>query len=35
MRNAGEWIKIGKEKFPEAQNLAWLESWYLRATNKT
>jgi hypothetical protein len=22
MRNAGEWIKIGKEKFLEAQNLA-------------
>lgn len=33
-RNAGEWIKIGKEKFPEAQNIIGLEAWYLRTTNK-
>lgn len=35
IRNAGEWIKIGKEKFPNAENLAGLEAWYLRATSKT
>lgn len=34
-RNAGEWIKIGKEKFPNAENIAGLEVWYLRATGKT
>ncbi len=33
-RNAGEWIKIGKEKFPNAENIAGLEVWYLRATGK-
>lgn len=33
-RNAGEWIKIGKEKFPNAENLAGLEVWYLRSINK-
>jgi tetratricopeptide (TPR) repeat protein len=34
-RNAGEWIKIGKEKFPESENIPGLEIWYLRSINKT
>ena len=33
-RNAGEWIKIGKEKFPDAENIIGLEAWYLRITQK-
>lgn len=33
-RNAGEWIKIGKEKFPNAANILGLEAYYLRITNK-
>ena len=34
-RNAGEWIKIGKERFPSSDNILGLESWYLRITGKT
>ena len=34
-RNAGEWIKIGKEKFPASENIPGLEIWYLRSINKS
>gem|GEM_PF-1254792 len=34
-RNAGEWIKIGHEKFPDSENITGLEIWYLRTIGKT
>jgi hypothetical protein len=34
-RNAGEWIKIGREKFPDSDNIVGLEVWHLRTTGKT
>lgn len=34
-RNAWEWIRIGKEKFPSSDNIQALEVWYLRITGKT
>jgi tetratricopeptide (TPR) repeat protein len=34
-RNAGEWIKIGHEKFPDSENISGLEIWHLRTTGKT
>ena len=34
-RNAGEWIKIGQEKFPDSDNITGLKVWYLRATQQS
>lgn len=34
-RNAGEWIKIGREKFAESESIRGLEAWYLRTTGKS
>ncbi|MCB9807524.1 hypothetical protein H6768_06700 [Candidatus Peribacteria bacterium] len=34
-RNAGEWIKIGKEKFSSSDNIRALEAWHLRTIQKT
>lgn len=34
-RNAGEWIKIGREKFPNSESIHGLEAWYLRMTGKS
>lgn len=34
-RNAGEWIRIGKERFPSSDNILSLEAWHLRITGKT
>lgn len=34
-RNAGEWIKIGKERFDSSDNIRALEAWHLRTTQKT
>lgn len=33
-RSAGEWISIGREKYPSSDNIRGLESWYLRTTQK-
>jgi hypothetical protein len=33
-RNAGEWVRIGKEKFASSDNIRALEAWYLRETGK-
>lgn len=33
-RSAGEWIRIGREKYPSSDNIRGLEAWYLRTTEK-
>lgn len=34
-RNAGEWIKIGREKFADSESIRGLEAWHLRTTGKS
>jgi tetratricopeptide (TPR) repeat protein len=35
LRNAGEWISLGKQRFQSSDSIAALEVWYLRANWKT